>query len=115
MVMATEHAVMLWYSNNWNGTHLFSKKPWDIDINTSLNTGNHPWLIETGEEIMADYFKQFSVDDTNFNILTYWPVEPGWIPNFLLPRSLRVKYIEPTPLTLRMMARAVDLGFWAEN
>ncbi|WP_306309166.1 hypothetical protein [Xenorhabdus anantnagensis] len=44
-----------WYligAKKWNGTYFFSRKPWKLDLNTSLTTGSPPWAWETGEEII---------------------------------------------------------------
>lgn len=108
----TESSILNWYAKNWNGRHFISRNPWQLDLDTSLTTGEHPWLIETGEEIMDDYFNTFNVERACFDLYKYWPVEPGWIPGFLLPKSMRVIYAEPASLTLRMMADSAKAGRW---
>ncbi|OTA15105.1 hypothetical protein Xvie_03049 [Xenorhabdus vietnamensis] len=112
VINETEKWVFDWYQKKWNGTYFFSRKPWKLDLSTSLTTGSHPWAWETGEEIMNDYFETFQVDKEGFNILKYWPEEPGWIPNFLLPKSMRIPYIEPEPLTLKMLVESAKAGRW---
>ncbi|ELY5941127.1 DUF1493 family protein [Cronobacter malonaticus] len=107
-----EQAVLDWYRETWNGKSFISGKPWKLDLDTCLTTGEHPWVVETGEEIMEDYFSRFDVDKTGFNLLKYWPVEPGWIPNVLLPASMRIKRVAPAPLTLRMLAESAKAGHW---
>lgn len=109
---STENAVIEWYANSWNGRSFFSKKTWPVSLNTSLSTGDHVWIVESGEEIMNDYFLRFEVSPENFNLLKYWPVEPGWIPNILLPESMRINYSEPGALTLKMLAESAAAGYW---
>lgn len=109
---STEERIIEWYKQNWNGRSFFSKKPWAVDLETSLSTGDHAWVVETGEEIMSDYFQRFDVLDTKFDLLKYWPIEPGWIPNILLPKSMRVTYTEPQNLTLKMLAESAKAGKW---
>lgn len=108
----TEELIVEWYKQNWNGRSFLSKKPWPVSLDTSLSTGDHAWVVETGEEIMIDYFDRFNVLATKFNLLKYWPIEPGWIPNILLPNSMKVKYIEPQKLTLKMLAESAKAGRW---
>lgn len=108
----TERLIVEWYKQNWNGRSFFSKKPWSVSLDTSLSTGDHAWVVETGEEIMSDYFHRFNVSPTGFNLLTYWPVEPGWIPNILLPNSMKINYIEPKKLTLKMLSESAKAGRW---
>ncbi|MGV3344423.1 DUF1493 family protein [Enterobacteriaceae bacterium LUAb1] len=111
-LISTEELIVEWYKQRWNGRSFFSKKQWPISLETSLSTGDHAWVVETGEEIMSDYFHRFNVSPTRFNLLKYWPVEPGWIPNIFLPKSMRIKYIEPHKLTLRMLAESAKAGRW---
>ncbi|EPN1633873.1 DUF1493 family protein [Cronobacter dublinensis] len=76
------------------------------------DNGRTSLVVETGEEIMEDYFSRFNVDKAGFSLLKYWPVEPGWIPNVLLPASMRIKRVAPAPLTLRMLAESAKAGRW---
>nr|WP_318383516.1 DUF1493 family protein [uncultured Enterobacter sp.] len=108
----TEKSVMEWYQESWNGRSFLSKKPWPVSLDTSLSTGDHAWLVETGEEIMSDYFRKFDVSPATFNLLTWWPIEPGWIPNIILPKRMKIKYIEPKKLTLRMLSESAVAGRW---
>lgn len=108
----TELLIIEWYTQNWNGRSLLSKKPWPVSIDTSLSTGDHVWLVETGEEIMSDYFHRFNVLAEGFNLPEYWPIESGWIPNFLLPKCMKIEYVEPKPLTLKMLAKSAKAGQW---
>ncbi|PKH26624.1 hypothetical protein CIG19_02180 [Enterobacterales bacterium CwR94] len=107
-----EELIVEWYKNRWNGRAFFSKKAWPVSLDTSLSTGNHPWAVETGEEIMNDYFLRFNVFPLHFDLLKYWPVEPGWIPNIFLPKFMQVRYVEPQKLTLRMLAESAKAGRW---
>mgnify|MGYP004709324969 FL=1 len=108
----TENTVIEWYKTRWNGRFFFSKQPWPVSLDTSLSTGDHAWVVETGEEIMNDFFQRFEVSPARFNLLTYWPIEPGWIPNILLPESMKVNYTAPEALTLKMLAESVNAGYW---
>ncbi|WP_343551686.1 DUF1493 family protein [Pantoea sp.] len=108
----TEKSIIEWYKQNWNGQTLLSRTPWPVSLDTSLSTGDHAWLVETGEEIMNDYFHRFGISHSGFDLLEYWPVEPGWIPNILLPKSMRNEYKAPKKLTLRMLAESAKVGRW---
>lgn len=107
-----EKQIIEWYTQRWNGRSLFSKKPWPVSLDTSLSTGDHAWVVETGEEIMNDYFHKFNVLPTGFNLLAYWPVESGWIPNVFLPDSMKIKYVAPKELTLKMLSESAKAGCW---
>ncbi len=111
----TEDIVIQWYKIRWNGRFFFSKQPWPVNLETSLSTGDHAWIVESGEEIMNDFFHRFNVSPVGFNLLTYWPVEPGWIPNILLPAAMRVIYTQPEALTLKMLAESAEAGCWLFN
>jgi len=105
--MVTNEDVIDWYNAGWN-----KSGKWPVTIDTSLTTGRYVWVWETGEEIMESYFQAFEVDTQGFNFLKYWPNEKSMIPNFLLPKSLRVKEFEPAPLTLKMLADSARAGKW---
>ncbi len=105
--MVNDSDIIDWYNAGWN-----KKRKWLVTIDTSLTTGRYAWVWETGEEIMDSYFRTFNVNPAGFNFLKYWPDEKGLIPNFLLPESLRVKSIEPAPLTLRMLAQSAKASKW---
>lgn len=109
-----EIAVLDWYDRNYNIKPLFCRKKPQVTPETSLSTGDYPWARETGDEIMKDYFAHFNVDDSNFDFdfLKYWPYEKGFIPDFLLPRSQRVEYREPEPLTIGMLIDSAKAGRW---
>lgn len=108
----TENIIIEWYKQRWNGRYFFSKKPWPVSLDTSLSTGDHPWVVESGEEIMIDYFHRFEVSPAGFNLLIYWPVEPGWIPNILLPETMRINSTEPVALTLKMLSASAMARYW---
>ncbi|EPT7031957.1 DUF1493 family protein [Cronobacter malonaticus] len=107
----TAAAVLKWYDEKWNLPGLLRKKiPLTPEI--SLTTGRYPWARETGDEIMQDYFNRFSVDDTSFDFLRYWPPETGIWPNCLRPRALRVELKDPEPLTISMLIESAKAGRW---
>ncbi|KFK97548.1 MULTISPECIES: DUF1493 family protein [unclassified Serratia (in: enterobacteria)] len=103
--------VFEWYDSKWNLPTPFSKKR-PLTIDTSLSTGRHPWAREEGDLIMNEFFDKFSVKRAGFDFLKYWPYERGFIPNFLLPKSQRVYYIEPEPLTITMLIESAKAGRW---
>ncbi|EXU75260.1 DUF1493 family protein [Erwinia mallotivora] len=107
-----EIAVMAWYDKTWNLKPLFARAKPVLTLDTSLSTGKYPWARETGDEIMNDYFSRFNVDKGAFNFLSYWPLEKGFVPNFLRPASLRVPEVEPEPLTMRMLIESSKAGRW---
>lgn len=104
--------VMKWYDENYNHKPVFAKKKPVVTLDTSLSTGRYPWARETGDDIMKDYFSRFGIDDSRFDFLKYWPYEKGMIPNFLLPKSMRVEEKEPEPLTIEMLIESAKAGHW---
>lgn len=114
----TAKAVLEWYDRHYNVKIFLAKQKPELTPETSLSTGPYPWVRETGDEIMQDYFERFNVDSRNFNFLLYWPYEKGWFPNVLRPRRFKVPNIEPQPLTLNMLIASAKAGYWmfpAEN
>ena len=61
---------------------------------------------------MADYFKRFNVDSSGFDFLVYWSYENSLILNFFSSASKEDQYIEPQPLTLRMLIESAKAGRW---
>ncbi|MEB7586960.1 DUF1493 family protein [Serratia rubidaea] len=107
-----EEAVLEWYESTYNTKPLFAKSKPVLTLETSLSTGKYPWARETGDEIMQDYFERFKVDSRDFNFLTYWPYEKGFLPNFLRPKSQKVPDVEPKPLTIQMLVESARAGRW---
>ena len=107
-----EKAVMKWYDTNYNSKPLFAKVKPELTPDTSLSTGKYPWARETGDEIMADYFKRFNVDSSGFDFLIYWPYEKNLLPNFFSSASKKNKNVEPQPLTLYMLIESAKVGRW---
>ncbi|WBF44157.1 DUF1493 family protein [Serratia rubidaea] len=101
-----------WYDAKWNLRTPFSqKKPLTPD--TSLSTGNYPWIWEDGLEIMEEYFELFNVDGSGFNFMRYWPQEVGVtsaVLGWLCPQSKKRKYQEPEALTIAMMMESARVG-----
>lgn len=108
-----EKEVMDWYEINWNGRVLpFFKKP-ALTSETSLSTGKYPWADEDAMEILDDYFRCFNVDRKNFSFDKYWPNEEVTFPlNFLRSQERKWWWIEPEPLTLKMLAESAKAGCW---
>lgn len=108
-----ERQVMRWYQENWNGRVLpFFKKP-QLTLETSLSTGRYPWTDEDAIDILKDYFIQFNVDKRNFSFNKYWPNEEIFLPlNFLRSKENKWKWIEPEPLTLKMLVESAKAGYW---
>ncbi|MGG4625144.1 DUF1493 family protein [Serratia odorifera] len=104
-------AVFEWYDSKWNLSTPFSKKR-PLTADTSLSTGKYPWAREDGDRIMNEFFDMFNVERSGFDFLKYWPYEKGLIPNFLLPKSQRVNYVDPEPLTLDMLMQSAKAGRW---
>lgn len=108
-----EKEVMDWYESNWNGRVLpFLKKP-ALSSETSLSTGKYPWADEDAMEILDDYFIRFNVDRKHFSFDKYWPNEEVTFPlNFLRSQERKWRWIEPEPLTLKMLAESAKAGCW---
>lgn len=106
-----------WYDAKWNLRMPFSqKKPLTPD--TSLSTGNYPWIWEDGLEIMEEYFELFNVDSSGFNFMRYWPQGVGVtsaVLGWLCPRSKKIKYREPEALTIAMMMESARVGRWLDG
>ncbi|WP_416260123.1 DUF1493 family protein [Gibbsiella quercinecans] len=56
--------------------------------------------------------QRFNVDPADFDFIKYWPYEKGLLPNFLRPKTQRIEYIEPEPLTIRMLIESAIAGRW---
>lgn len=111
-----EQEIMDWYNKNWNGRVLpFFRKP-ALTLETSLSTGKYPWTDEDAIEILNDYFTTFKVDRKNFNFAKYWPNEEAVLPlNFLRSKENKWHWIEPEPLTLKMLVESASAGHWIYN
>lgn len=109
----TEQQVLNWYRERWNGRVLpFFRKP-AVTLETSLSTGKYPWAGEDASEILDDYFARFQVDRKNFLFRKYWPNEEVFMPlNFLRSKENKWRWIEPEPLTLKMLVESARTGHW---
>ncbi|WP_174500633.1 DUF1493 family protein [Escherichia coli] len=108
-----EQQVMNWYKENWNGRVFpFFRKP-SLTLETSLSTGKYPWADEDAIEILDDYFGKFNVERKNFTFGKYWPNEEVVLPlNFLRSKDNKWEWIEPEPLTLKMLVESAKAGRW---
>ncbi|MDC9590738.1 DUF1493 family protein [Xenorhabdus sp. XENO-10] len=110
-----EHEVLAWYEVKYHGpVYPFPcfKTP-KLTLETSLSTGKYPWSWEDAEDILAEYFEKFEVEQRHFTFLKYWPNEEVLIPlNFLRRKENRIKYIEPAPLTMAMLVNSAKAGYW---
>lgn len=108
-----EQQVLNWYQDNWNGRVFpFFKKP-ALTLETSLSTGKYPWSDEDATEILEAYFTKFQVDSKNFSFRKYWPNEEVFMPlNFLRSKKHKWKWVEPEPLTLKMLVESAKAGHW---
>lgn len=108
-----EKQIMEWYDQNWNvRVFPFFKKP-VLTMDTSLSTGKYPWVGEDAVKILDDYFHRFNVDRKNFLFARYWPNEEVFLPlNFLRSRKNKWRWIEPKPLTLKMLVESAKAGYW---
>lgn len=106
-----EIKILDWYDSKWNFPTPFSKKR-PLSPETSLSTGKYPWARETGDDIMKDYFSRFDIDNSSFDLLKYWPVSKGSIPDFIRPRSLCVDEKSAEPLTIAMLIESAKAGRW---
>lgn len=113
MVMSNriEAEVLDWYAQTWNLPGITGKQH-PLSPETALNTGDSPWAPEAGDDIMRDFFDRFDVNPAGFDLIRYWPVEKGIIPNFLRPRSKRVYPGMPEPLTLSMLIASAKARRW---
>lgn len=109
----TEQQVLNWYRERWNGRVLpFFRKP-AVTLETSLSTGKYPWSGGDASEILDDYFARFQVDRKNFLFRKYWPNEEVFMPlNFLRSKENKWRWIEPEPLTLKMLVESARVGHW---
>ena len=108
-----EMQVLDWYNDSWNGRVFpFFRKP-ALTLETSLSTGKYPWADEEAVEILDEYFSRFNVDRQNFSFKKYWPNEEVFMPlNFLRSKQNKWKWIEPEPLTLKMLVESAKAGHW---
>jgi len=108
-----ERQIIEWYEQKWNKPVLpFFKEP-ALTLETSLSTGKYPWADEDAIEILDDYFSRFNVDKKNFSFIKYWPNEEVVFPlNFLRSKEKRWRWIEPEPLTIKMLVESAKTGYW---
>jgi len=108
-----ENKILSWYQKNWNGPVFpFFKRP-ILTLDTSLSSGKYLWSDEDAEEILEEYFDKFKVDKRDFSFRKYWPNEEVFMPlHFLRTKSKKWKWLEPEPLTLRMLAESAKTGYW---
>ncbi|WP_029684636.1 DUF1493 family protein [Tatumella saanichensis] len=108
-----QQQIIDWYNENWNMRLLpFFKKP-VITPDTSLSTGNYPWVREDAEEILCHYFTFFNVERRGFTLALYWPNEEVFMPlNILRAENRKWKWKQPKPLTLKMLAESASAGYW---
>lgn len=108
-----EMQVINWYNDNWNGRVLpFFRKP-VLTLETSLSTGKYPWADEDAKDILDEYFNRFNVDREKFSFIKYWPNEEVFMPlNFLRSKDNKWTWIEPEPLTLKMLVESAKAGRW---
>jgi hypothetical protein len=105
--------VMKWYQDNHNVPLFPSFKRQVLTLETSLSTGKHPWCKDDGVDILEDYFTTFNVDSQYFSFKNYWPNEEVFMPfNFLRSKENKWKWIEPQPLTLKMLVESAKAGYW---
>lgn len=84
-----------------------------MTLETSLSTGQYPWADEDAMVIIDQYFLTFNVDKRNFVFRKYWPNEETFMPlNCLRPKENKWKWMEPEPLTLKMLVESAKAGYW---
>ncbi|WP_133459776.1 DUF1493 family protein [Scandinavium goeteborgense] len=108
-----EQQVMDWYNENWNGRVFpFFKRP-ALTLDTSLSTGKYPWADEDAIDILGKYFEKFQVDNKDFSFNKYWPNEETFMPlNCLRSKENQWQWVEPEPLTLKMLVESAKAGHW---
>ena len=111
-----ENQVLAWYQENWNKSIFpFCRRP-VLTLDTSLSTGKYPWADEEAVDLVEQYFDKFQVDRRHFSFTKYWPNEEVFMPlNFLRSRENKWKWIEPEPLTLKMLVESAKAGYWLYN
>jgi len=111
--MNTENEVLKWYQDKWNKPTLpFFRKPL-LSPETSLSTGKNPWSAEDAIVIVQDYFATFNVDEKGFDFRRYWPNEEVFLPlNSLRTKEEKWKWVEPKPLTIKMLIESAIAGYW---
>ncbi|AIR61366.1 DUF1493 family protein [Cedecea neteri] len=111
-----EQQVLNWYQEKWNVRVFPFFRKQRISLDTSLSTGKYPWSCEDAEEILEDYFTHFNVNKEGFSFIKHWPNEEVFLPlNFLRSKEKKWKWIEPEPLTLRMLVESAKAGYWIYN
>ncbi|MNB65858.1 hypothetical protein D3C81_91610 [compost metagenome] len=92
----------------YNGVWLFNneKKQQLLNADTDLDTDMHLDVGEV-EDLMDEFFRDFQVDKSNFNIKTYYPDESfSWNP---------FKKFPPIPVpdfTIGMLIESAKAGKW---
>lgn len=93
--------------------HLIRKHFWEMTDNASLSTGKEVVLPEDAYDFMVEYAEKFDIDLTHFEFRKYFPNEGiRFLPNAILPKSMRTDYHEPAPLFVKMLIESAEAGRW---
>ncbi|KGT89541.1 hypothetical protein NG99_19645 [Erwinia typographi] len=108
-----EQQVINWYQECWNKPIFPLFKRPVLTLDTSLSTGKYPWANEDAVEILEQFFDTFEVDRREFSFAKYWPNEETFIPiNSLRSKQNKWRWVEPEPLTLKMLVESAKAGHW---
>lgn len=85
----------------------------NLDLDTSLTTGKEATVQEDIVGMIEAYAELFHVDCSSLNWHKYFPqVGIPFLPNFILPKSLKTDHSKPAPLTVRMLVESAKTGRW---
>ncbi|MEG3128136.1 DUF1493 family protein [Pantoea cypripedii] len=92
---------------------LLKKYFWEMLDEASLSTGKMSVLPEEVSDFIDEYAEMLGVDMTGFEFNRYFPnAGIRFLPNAILPRSLRTDHHAPEELTVKMMIASAEAGRW---
>ncbi|QKJ86023.1 DUF1493 family protein [Paramixta manurensis] len=85
----------------------------DLDIDSSLSTGEFLTVREDVYELLDKYAEVFNVDCSSINWRKYFPIQIlPFLPNGILPNRLRSDRHKASPLTIKMLIESAKAGRW---
>ncbi|WP_017347592.1 DUF1493 family protein [Pantoea sp. A4] len=85
----------------------------DLTLDSALNIGKQATVPEDVWDLLEKIADVYSIDFTRIEWNKYFPqIGIPFLPNFILPRSLKTDYSTPEPLTIKMIVEAARTGVW---
>ncbi|MGB8666067.1 MAG: DUF1493 family protein [Serratia inhibens] len=86
---------------------------YQLDIDSSLNIGEHKTVPEDVYELIDCYAKKFNVDCSKIYWRRYFPrIILPFLPNGIMPKCMKSDRHKPEPFTIRMLIESAKAGRW---